>query len=277
MTRRIAVCAALSYLLAAWLAPADGSAAKVPVCGDKNADGNTVLGSLALNDNSSAIKSYGTGKGDRQLVLLYSVSGCTLPPGTAIAPEQVSLLPAKTGADLPGKPAVAVTVDDAGPTDVAASVALKLDDIDPGTHAGIVRIHAPQFLQDSFTPISESRTDLWLWPVLLGLLGAVAGGLWAVALHLADTVDLKFSLKQAVLVGVLTIGAGLVAGFGYWHNQDVWTMGDNGWETLIAGFTASTAGALAGVTTALISPKTASKVEGQGAPATAQPQPPPSS
>jgi hypothetical protein len=77
-------------------------------------------------------------------------------------------------------------------------------------------------------------------------------------------------LKQAVLAGVLTIGAGLVAGFGYWHNQDVWTLGDNGWETLIAGFTASTAGALAGVTTALISPKTPSDAEPKGAPAKPQ-------
>jgi hypothetical protein len=270
MSRRIAVCAALSYLSAAWLVPAGAGAAKIPECGAKDSDGNTVLGALALDDNSSTIKAYGTGKGDRHLALLYSVSGCTLPAGTTIAPGQVSLLPAKTGDDLPGKPAVAVTVDESGPTDVAANVTLKLDDIDPGTHAGIVRIHLPQLLQDSFTPISESRTEFWLWPVLLGLLGAAAGGLWAVGLHLADTVDLRFSLKQAVLAGVLTIGAGLVAGFGYWHNQDVWTLGDNGWETLIAGFTASTAGALAGVTTALISPKTPSDAEPKGAPAKPQ-------
>jgi hypothetical protein len=270
MIRRVAVRAALSYLLAAWLVPAGAGAAKIPECGTKDSDGNTVLGSLALNDNSSTIKTYGTGKGDRRLALLYSVTGCTLPAGTTIAPEQVSLLPARAGDDLPGKPAVAVTVDESGPTSVAADVTLKLDDIDPGTHAGIVRIHLPQFLQDSFTPISESRTDLWVWPVLLGLLGAVAGGLWAVALHLADTVDLSFSLKQAVLVGVLTIGAGLVAGFGYWHNQDVWTLGDNGWETLIAGFTASTAGALAGVTTALMSPRPPGDVGVPGAPAKPQ-------
>jgi hypothetical protein len=182
-------------------------------------------------------------------------SGCTLPTQATIAPEQVSLLPATTGDDLPGKPGVAVTVDESGPTDVAASVNLKLDDIDPGTHGGIVRIHLPRYLHDSFTPISESRTDVWYWPVLLGLLGAVAGALWAVALHFADTVALRFSVKQALLLGVLTIGAGLVAGYGYWHNQEVWTLGENGWATLIAGFTASTTGALAGVTTALISPK----------------------
>jgi hypothetical protein len=255
MPHRFVVCVALSYLLAAWIGPAGAGAAKLSECGTKDSDGNKILGSLALNDNSSTTKSYGTSKGDRHLALLYSVSGCTLPARATIASQQVSLLPATTGDDLPGKPTVAVTVDESGPTDVAANVNLKLDDIDPGTHAGIVRIHLPQYLHDSFTPISESRTDVWFWPVLLGLLGAVAGGLWAVALHFADTVAITFSVKQAVLLGVLTIGAGLVAGYGYWHNQEVWTLGENGWATIVAGFTASTTGALVGVTTALISPK----------------------
>jgi hypothetical protein len=272
MTHRFVVCVALAYLFAAWIAPAGAGAAKVSDCGTTDAEGNRVLGSLALNDNSSTTKTYGTGTGDRHLALLYSVTGCTLPAQATIAPEQVSLLPAKTGDDLPDKPAVAVTVDESGPTDVAASVNLKLDDIDPGTHGAIVRIHLPQYLHDSFTPISESRTDVWFWPVLLGLLGAMAGALWAVALHFADTVALTFSVKQALLLGVLTIGAGLVAGYGYWHNQEVWTLGENGWATLIAGFTASTTGALAGVTTALISPKKEGEQGKNVAPVTPQPQ-----
>jgi hypothetical protein len=272
MTHRFVVCVALSYLFAAWIAPGGAGAAKLSECGATDPDGNRIIGSLALNDNSSTTKTYGTGTGDRHLALLYSVSGCTLPAGTTISPQQVSLLPAKTGEDLPGKPGVAVTVDESGPTDVAASVNLKLDDIDPGTHGGIVRIHLPQYLHDSFTPISESRTDVWFWPVLLGLLGAAAGGLWAVALHFADTVALTFSAKQAVLLGFLTIGAGLVAGYGYWHNQEVWTLGENGWATLIAGFTASTTGALAGVTTALISPKKEAEQAKNAAPAAPVPQ-----
>jgi hypothetical protein len=74
--------------------PADALAAKIPICGSEDADGNTILGSLALNDNSSVTKSYGTATGDRRLALLYEVEGCTLPPGTTIAPEQVSILPA---------------------------------------------------------------------------------------------------------------------------------------------------------------------------------------
>jgi len=58
------------------------------------------------------------------------------------------------------------------------------------------------------------------------------------------------------VISVLAIGAGLAAGYAYWHNQDVWTVGENGWATLVAGFTASTTGALAGVTAALFSPNT---------------------
>jgi hypothetical protein len=254
MIRRLLASALLCCLLAAWIAPSGASAAKTAVCGTTDHDGNTVLGSLALDDNSSTTKTYGTSKGDHQLALVYSVTGCRLPRDAAIAPDQVSILPTKDGDDLPGAPTVAVTVAKPDATAVAANVSLKLDDIDPGTHGGIVRIHAPEYLHDSFTPISESRTDSWVWPVLLGLAGALAGVLWAVGIHLADSIHIKFSLIQGVVIGSLAIGAGLVAGFAYWDNQDVWTLGDNGWATLVSGFTAATTGALAGVTAALFSP-----------------------
>jgi hypothetical protein len=254
MTRRLLACVLLSCVLAAWIAASGASAAKTPVCGRTDSDGNTVLGSLALDDNSSTTKTYGTAKGDRQLALLYSVTGCTLPPEATITQGQVSILPAKDGADLPGAPMVAVSVAKPDATAVATKVSLKLDDIDPGTHSGIVRIHVPQYLHDSFTPISASRTAWWLWPLVLGLAGAVAGVLWAVGIHFADSIEMKFSPLHRIVIAVLAIGAGLAAGYAYWGNQDVWTVGDNGWATLVAGFTASTTGALAGVTAALFSP-----------------------
>jgi hypothetical protein len=256
MTRRLLACALLSCVLAAWIAPSGAGAAKTPVCGSTDSDGNTVLGSLALDDNSSTTKTYGTAKGDRQLALLYSVTGCTLPSEAAITPDQVSILPAKAGDDLPGAPTVAVSGAKADRTAVWANVGLKLDDIDPGTHSGVVRIHAPRFLHDSYTPISESRTDWLLWPLLLGLAGALAGVLWAVAIHVEKKIEMQFTIRQGVVIGVLAIGAGLAAGYAYWDNQDVWTLGDNAWATLVAGFTASTTGALAGVTAALFSQKT---------------------
>jgi hypothetical protein len=257
MPRRLLVSLLLAVALtAAALAPALAPAApaKVPVCGTADADGDTVLGTLALNANSSTAKDYGRGGGDHRLALLYDVTGCVLPAGTTIPADQVTILPAKAGDDLPGAPAVAVTVDRPDPTALAATVALKLDDIDPGTRGGIVRIHLPQYLHDSFTPISESRTDTLLWPLLFGLLGALGGLLWGVTIHFAKSVDVSFSRRQGVLLAVLTIGAGLVAGYGYWHNQDVWTIGENAWATITAGFAASTTGALATVTTAIFSP-----------------------
>lgn len=255
MTRCLLACALSLGLLVASIAPSSASAAKTPVCGSTDPNGDRVLGSLALDDNSSTTKTYGTAKGDRQLALLYSVTGCTLPPDATITQDEVSILPAKDGADLPGAPTVEVSVADPDTTAVATTVSLKLDDIDPGTHSGVVRIHVPQYLHDSFTPISASRTAWWFWPLLLGLAGAVAGVLWAIGIHLADSIEMKFSRLQAVVIGVLAIGAGLAAGYAYWDNQDVWTAGDNGWATLVAGFTASTTGALAGVTAALFSPK----------------------
>jgi hypothetical protein len=254
VTRCLLACALSLCLLLAWIAPSGVSAAKTPVCGTTDRNGDTVLGSLALDDNTTTTKTYGTSKGERQLALLYSVTGCTLPPGATITQHQVSILPAKDGADLPGAPTVTVSVAKPDATAVATKVGLKLDDIDPGTHAGIVRIHAPRYLHDSFTPISASRTAWWLWPLLLGLAGAVAGVLWAIGIHFADSIAVKFSPLHGVVIGVLAISAGLAAGYAYWDNQDVWTVGDNGWATLVAGFTASTTGALAGVTAALFAP-----------------------
>jgi hypothetical protein len=254
VTRCLFACALPLCLLVAWIAPSGASAAKTPVCGTTDRNGDSVLGSLALDDNSSTTKTFGTAKGDRQLALLYSVTGCTLPPEATITQDQVSILPAKDGADLPGAPMVEVSVAKPDATALMTKVRLKLDDIDPGTHGGIVRIHVPRYLHDSFTPISASRTAWWLWPLLLGLAGAVAGVLWAIGIHFADSIEMKFSPLQRVVIGVLAIGAGLAAGYAYWDNQDVWTVGDNGWATLVAGFTASTTGALAGVTAALFSP-----------------------
>lgn len=255
MTRTAVVSSVLLSLVVASLFPAGAAGDKIPVCGTSDSDGNAILGSLSLNDNSSATKTYGTGKGERHLALLYSVEGCTLPSGTTIAADQVSILPPKSGDDLPGKPTVAVTIEQPDPTAVAADVALKLNDIHPGTHGGIVRIHVPQVLHDSFTPISESRTAWWGLPILLGLTGSLAGLVWAIGLHISDTITaVKFSRIHWVVLVLLTTGAGIAAGYGYWDNQDVWTVADNGWATLLAGFTASTTGALVGVTAALVSP-----------------------
>jgi hypothetical protein len=257
VTRCLLAYALSLCLLVACIAPSGASAAKTPVCGSTDRNGDSVLGSLALDNNSSTTKSYGTARGDRQLALLYSVTGCTLPPQATITQDQVSILPAKDGDDLPGPPAVEVSVAKPDSTAVTTSVSLKLNDIDPGTHSGIVRIHMPRYLHDSFTPISASRTDWWLWSLLLGLGGAAVGVLWAIGIHVADSIAMKFSLLQVTVIGVLAIGAGLAAGYAYWDNQDVWTVGDNGWATLVAGFTASTTGALAGVTAALFSPNSA--------------------
>jgi hypothetical protein len=254
VTRCVLACALSWCLLGAWIAPPGASAAKTPVCGSTDRNGDTVLGSLALDENSSTTKTYGTAKGDRQLALLYSVTGCTLPPEATITRDQVSILPAKDGADLPGAPTVAVIAAKPDATAVTTRVRLKLDDIDPGTHGGIVRIHMPRYVHDSFTPISASRTAWWLWPLLLGLAGAAAGVLWAVGVHFAESIKVDFSPLQGIVIGVLALSAGLAAGYAYWDNQDVWTVGDNGWATLVAGFTASTTGALAGVTAALFSP-----------------------
>jgi hypothetical protein len=252
---RLLVCVVAAWLGLHHVHVADARAAKVPVCGSEDAEGNTILGTLALNDNSSTVKSYGMGTGERSLSLLYDVTGCVLPAGTTIEPEQVSILAAKTGADLPSPPAVTVGVGKPTTTAVAVTVKIKLDSIGAGVKGGIARVQVPEILHDSFTPISVSRTDSFLWPVLLGFCGAIAGLIWALGLHFARSVDCRFDSKsQWTLLIVLTFGAGLVAGYGSWDNQEVWTWHDNAWATVATGFAASTTGALAGVSAALRSP-----------------------
>jgi hypothetical protein len=253
---RFLACALVTWLAMVCGDPATAAAAKIPVCGTNDADGNTILGTLALNDNSSTIKAYGTATGDHHLALLFDVAGCTLPSGTTIEQKQVTILPAANAADdLPGDPTVNVTVDNPpDATAVAATVNLKLDDVAPGARGGIVRIKMPGTIHDSFTPISVSRTDGLFWPIIFGLIGALGGLIWAIGLHAADRIQVTFGLRQKALLLVVTIGAGVVAGYGYWDNQDVWTAGANGFATSAAGFAASTVGALAGVTAALYSP-----------------------
>ena len=199
---RIAATSAVAVLLLAQPAVA----AKAPECGSRGDDGSPVLGALTLNDNSSAVKSYGPGRGDRHLTLVFDVAGCTLPAGMTIQRDQVSLMAAKTGDDLP----------------------------------------------------AVSRTDSWHWAVVFGFFGALAGFIWAIGLHVADTVPpFRFVWWHWAILTVLVLGAGVVAGYGYWLNQDVWTVHANALATAAAGFTASTTGALLTVTTALVSqPKT---------------------
>ena len=250
---RIAATSAVAVLLLAQPAVA----AKAPECGSRGDDGSPVLGALTLNDNSSAVKSYGPGRGDRHLTLVFDVAGCTLPAGMTIQRDQVSLMAAKTGDDLPAG-VVHLTVQQPDATSIAVDAGLSLEEIAPGTQGAIVRVHDPGYLQDSFTPIAVSRTDSWHWAVVFGFFGALAGFIWAIGLHVADTVPpFRFVWWHWAILTVLVLGAGVVAGYGYWLNQDVWTVHANALATAAAGFTASTTGALLTVTTALVSqPKT---------------------
>ena len=75
------------------------------------------------------------------------------------------------------------------------------------------------------------------WPLLLGLAGAWRGCSGPSASTSLNSIKMRFSPLHGLVLGVLAIGAGLVAGYAYWDNQDVWTVGDNGWSTLVAGFT----------------------------------------
>jgi hypothetical protein len=237
------------------MALATATAHAAATCGARDARGNVTLGSLTLDDNSSVSKNYRSAKGKHDLVLIYEVQGCLLPrtatTATVVA-RGLSLLPAKAGADLP-KEAVSYAVASVDPSEVEVRVTADLDQMPTGTSGGFVRIRVPAYLADSQTPVAVSRTSNLVWPLVLGFLGGLGGLLWAIGLHVTNATTFRFAggKSELAVVCALAVAAGLVAGYGYWHNQDVWTRDANAFATLAAAFTASTTGALAGVTATL--------------------------
>jgi hypothetical protein len=82
----------------------------------------------------------------------------------------------------------------------------------------------------------------------------VSGVIVAVDLWTAAPSSALPTCRHRRLGILLALGAvfGGIAGYLFWTNQDVWTRGENGWATMVAGFTGATTGALAALATHLL-------------------------
>jgi hypothetical protein len=241
--------------VAALLAPATASAT---LCGEKDPkSGQTAIGRLTLDESSRTDLVYRRSDEPRALLLVFDVDGCSLDRHRTI-PSPLVTVAASNGPDR-DLPAAAVgpprTAIDAHQIEYRFDV--DTDALSPGSYNGAIEIRA-DYLQTARTPVSASRSEPdWRVPAAYGMVGGLAGIIWYMVVTFASSAVPTGSTRRATLVHVTVVGLvgvvfGGVAGYGFWHNQDVWTTDDNAWPTIVAGFTGATTGAVAALATQLI-------------------------
>lgn len=223
------------------------AAVSTPVCGARDpSTKERVRGTLVLKDAESTVtKNYRAETGDRSLTLVYGVEGCTI--NSSVRAPAVSVKGSNAaGKDFPkgSVDASTPTLDD--PREIIIDLTAHLDKLHPASYSGLVEVRAPSYLSTTRSLITVSRSSSFVWALLLSGIAAIFGIAWA-----------SFQTKPASVPNLgrahflILIGAGLVAGvgagWGSWLAQEVWTVDDNWWTALVAGFTAATTGALFGV------------------------------
>lgn len=229
-----------AVLATALLLPATASAV---LCGAEDpATGRPAIGRLTLNGASRTDLVYRRGTAPRAIVLVFDVKGCTLSRTTKPAPQVSMTASTGPGLDLPNaalrKPATAFV--DRQQLEYRYDVVTSK--LPPGSYNGTIEVRA-DYLNTVRTPVSVSRSEpLFLIPIAFGALGGLGGIAWY--LIASATAVSETTRKRQAVVLVVGIAAGGITGLGFWTNQDVWTIGDNAWATVIAGFTGATTGAV---------------------------------
>jgi hypothetical protein len=228
------------------------SSQKNPQCGTEDPQSNEpVKAVLTLKPDSVTTRAFKRNKDSGELSLIFGVDGCKLVQSQVPEPE-VRLLPAK---DLDELPDEAVTLASAEVDGAELTVLLDVDPtkFDPGSYGGLLGVRAPAYLAPNRTLIAVSRTETdWWIPLGIAVAGGFVGCLWLLVSRNVR-IRLKFWKKGRAGVGVLrvvvvciaVIAGGLIAGFGAYLTQDVWTVDDNGWQTGVTAFLAATAASFA--------------------------------
>jgi hypothetical protein len=240
----------LALAVVCCLAPATHAA----TCGKRDPKTHQIaLGQLTLNPASRTDVAYKRDKDPRSILLVFDVKGCTLDGTHQPAPEVVITPTTSPGKDLPEDALTPPSGQRRGESEVEYRFAIDSGKLDPGSYFGAVELTASD-IRTTRTPISISRSENRLRvPAIFGALGGLAGMAWFLIVSYASS-SLPTGQKGWWAVLLLVLGAlfGGIAGYLFWTNQDVWTRGDNGWATIVAGFTGATTGALAALTTQLV-------------------------
>lgn len=223
------------------------AAVPMPVCGARDpGTKERVRGTLVLKDAESTVtKNYRAEKGDRSLTLVYGVEGCAI--DSSVRAPTVSVKGSNAaGKDFPvgSVEASTPTLDD--PHEIIIDLTAHLDELHPASYSGLVEIRAPSYLSTTRSLIAVSRSSSFFWALLLSGIAAVFGIAWASFQTKPDSVP-DMGRAHFLMLVVAGLVAGIGAGWGSWLAQEVWTVDDNWWTALVAGFTAATTGALFGV------------------------------
>jgi hypothetical protein len=229
-----------------------GPAAAATVCGQRDPETKRpAIGQLTLNEASRTDLVYKRSTAPREIMLVFDVKGCTLTPyqrpdpGLAVTPSN------GPGEDLPADALLPADVSYRGGSEVEYRFTVDTKHLAPGSYNAAVELRS-RYLRTTRTPVSISRSENRLpVPVLFGALGGLAGITWFLVVSFVSS-SLPSGWWWALVVGLAGLAFGAAAGYGSWVNQEVWTMSDNAWATIVAGFSGSTTGALAAMTTQLI-------------------------
>lgn len=242
-------------VLATLVAPPTASALRCGQADPKTGQG--AIGELTLDASSRTDLVYKRSEGPRALLLVFDVKGCTLSRYRTMPSPQIIVTASNgPGDDLPPE-AVRLARTAIDTHQIEYRFDLDTGALPPGSYNGAIEIRA-DYLQTARTPVSASRSEPdWHVPVLYGMLGGAAGIIWYMLVALSSSAvptgtTGRTTAAHVVLVGLVGVVFGGVAGYGFWHNQDVWTTDDNAWPTIVAGFTGATTGAVAALATQLI-------------------------
>jgi hypothetical protein len=254
--------AACFALLLAIVSPP--SLAKQHTCGYKPKNGTKTKATLALADQDPetvAGATYGRRTGERQMTLVYTVTGCRLVDGLAAPASPPPIGPPKDQAgntipfgvirldgapEVDGNRYIVRLIVSTRPAAIIHSGDRAVEpSFDPGTYAGFLHLNAP-WMRRVGTPIAISRSENQRALVAgLAVAGAVAGFLVFWALHWFADAALLVGRPRFAFAGLasIVIGAGTAYSTNY-LNQGVWTFESNWQALLTAAFTSATAGPL---------------------------------
>jgi hypothetical protein len=230
------------------LAQTDASA-PLPTCGSiPKGSTKKTLATLALDGQSPELVTdakFGRKTGHRDLLLVFKVTGCDTGDTQAEPQEPPAIYPTKTGDQIPdgavrlrGDPSI-----EGGGTVYRVPLRVFSNQFHPGSYSGFVELKAP-WMNPARVPVTVSRSENDLAvPVGWGLIGALIGLGIFVLLQFAHGFTLAAHWYTALLVGVVSVGAGVYVSYKTSYiNQEIWTSGDNGLAAAVAGFTGATAG-----------------------------------
>lgn len=236
--------------------------AQAVVCGDKSArTGKRAVGALTLRVNESRpTYAFGRETATERLALLFSVTGCTLPRRAKV---RLAFLPVK-GADHWLRRRFAarhITTTRSSPHNLDVIIPVLPKTFKPGSYGTLVQVTA-RYLAISRTPVGVTRSEHRVAiPVLIGATGALIGLGLSLLTKAAGGSEVRTRGWRLPVVALVAIGAGAIAGFAVYDDQEIWRMSENWLLTGAAGLTSATTGTVLALLGLVVAERTTSPAD----------------